>query len=63
MRLALLWRSHAAALDGFEAACDAAATVLDPAIPLDCKRFCDASKRCWPRRNCACRTIVATWCM
>ena len=36
---ALLWRSHAAALDGFEAACDAAATVLDPAIPLDCKRF------------------------
>ncbi|HYI96209.1 MAG TPA: PD-(D/E)XK nuclease family protein [Bryobacteraceae bacterium] len=37
---ALLWRSQAAALDGFEAACDAAATVLDPAVPLDCKRFC-----------------------
>jgi ATP-dependent helicase/DNAse subunit B len=40
--LALLWRSHAAALDGFEAACDAAATVLDPATPVACKSFWDA---------------------
>ena len=38
----MLWRSHAAALDAFEAACDAAAAVLDPAIPLECKPFWNA---------------------
>jgi ATP-dependent helicase/DNAse subunit B len=40
--VAMLWRSHAAALDGFEAACDAAAGVLDPVIPLECKPFWNA---------------------
>ncbi len=40
--VALLWRSHAAALDGFETACDAAAEALDPAIRIDCRQFWDA---------------------
>lgn len=43
--IALLWRSHAAAIDGFEAAADAAATVLDPAVPLDCGAFRDVLER------------------
>ena len=40
--VALLWRSHAAALDAFEAACDAAASVLDAATPIECKSYWDA---------------------
>jgi ATP-dependent helicase/DNAse subunit B len=40
--LALLWRSHAAALDAFEAACDAAAGVLEAAAPIECKPYWDA---------------------
>lgn len=39
---ALLWRSHAAALDGFEAACDGAAGVLEAGAPLPCKTFWEA---------------------
>jgi ATP-dependent helicase/DNAse subunit B len=40
--LALLWRSHAAALDAFEAACDSAASVLDSATPIECKPYWEA---------------------
>ncbi len=40
--LALLWRSHAAALDAFESACDSAASVLDAAAPIECKQYWDA---------------------
>lgn len=39
---ALLWREYAKALDGFEAACDTAASALDPGVPLDCKSYWDA---------------------
>jgi ATP-dependent helicase/DNAse subunit B len=39
---AMLWRSHAAALNGFESACDEAASVLEPAAPIDCRGFWDA---------------------
>jgi ATP-dependent helicase/DNAse subunit B len=40
--IALLWRSHAAALDAFEAACDAASAVLDVAMPIECKPYWEA---------------------
>jgi ATP-dependent helicase/DNAse subunit B len=39
---ALRWRSHAAALDAFEAACDAAAAVLDSATPIECEPYWEA---------------------
>jgi ATP-dependent helicase/DNAse subunit B len=41
---ALLWRAHAAALDGFESACDDAASVLDPAAPIDARQFWNAAE-------------------
>ena len=41
---ALMWRAHAAALDGFESACDDAASVLDPAAPIDAKQFWSAAE-------------------
>ena len=42
--MALMWRAHAAALDGFESACDDAASVLDPATPIDAKQFWQAAE-------------------
>ena len=40
--LALLWRSHAAAIDAFDSACDSAASVLDAATPIECAQYWDA---------------------
>lgn len=41
---AMMWRSHAAALDGFDSALDEAASVLDPATPMELKQFWEAAE-------------------
>ena len=61
--LALLWRSHAAALDAFRISVRFGRIGLDAATPIECKHSGMPLRRCWPLRSCVCRTIAAMSCM